>query len=180
MNKFRWQHLEFEELNDDHLRLLFKWRNSDSFLNYLTARPKSKSLEDFKIEIKNDFSNDRHLQYIISFQEAYIGTIYSYSFNKLDKYCFISVFTVDKVYNSGLGIKAVVVFSKFLFERFDLFKIYFDIYEFNFSLITALKKRGIGLEGHFLKQHLYKGKRYDVFRFAIYENQISSWVKKNS
>jgi RimJ/RimL family protein N-acetyltransferase len=175
MKKIEWKDLILLSLSNDDLSQLFEWRNSPSFLNFLTARPKSESLEDFKLEIKRDFSIDRHLQYAISYRDMLIGTIYSYSYNRLDKYCFISVFVKDDFRNFGFGVKAVAIFSKFLFEQFNLFKIYFDIYDLNYQLISALKKRKISIEGQFIKQHVYKGKRFDVFRFAIYADDIFNW-----
>lgn len=175
MKQIEWRDLILLPLSNDNLLQLFEWRNSPSFLNFLTARPKSESLEDFKLELNHDFSVDRHSQYVISYRDKLIGTVYSYSYNKLDKYCFISVFVIDELRNSGLGVKAVAIFSKFLFEQFSLFKIYFDIYDLNYQLISAFRKRKISIEGQFLKQHVYEGNRYDVFRFAIYPDDIVSW-----
>lgn len=172
MNKIQWGSLILLPLSNNNLSQLFEWRNSHSFLTFLTARSKSESLEDFKLELKRDFSTDRHLQYIICYRDILIGTIYSYSYNKLDKYCFISVYVKDEFRNTGVGIKAVIIFSRFLFSHFNLFKIYFEIYDLNNQLLSALKKRKISIEGHFLKQHIFNGKRHDVFRLAIYADDI--------
>ena len=177
MNKIECKDLGLLKLSDDNLWQLFEWRNSHSFLNLLTARPKIDSLDNFKLELKHDFATDRHLQFIICYRDIFIGTIYSYSYNKLDKFCFISVFVKEEFRNSGLGVKAVVVYSKFLFEYFNLFKIYFDIYALNYQLISALTKRKINVEGQFLNQHINNGKRYDVSRFAIYLDDILNWNK---
>lgn len=176
MNKIEWKDLVLLPIDNNNLSKLLEWRNSHSFLNFLTARPKTNSLEDFKLELKRDFSTDRHLQYLVCYRNIFIGTVYSYSYNKLDKYCFISVFIQDEFYNSGLGVRAAVIFCKFLFENYSLYKVYFDIYDFNYQLISALKKRKINLEGQFLNQHVYNERRHDVLRFAIYLDDILSWT----
>lgn len=178
MHEIRCGNLSLQELTDATISQLYKWRNDPSFLQLLTARPKAESLENFKSELRKDFACDRHLQYVVYCHNSPIGTIYSYSYNKFDKYCFISIFTEYEFRNSGNGMKAALIFSCFLFDQFNLYKIYFDIYDFNYQLISSLERRRISLEGRFLNQHLYNGKRHDVLRFAIYFSDIAKYTSQ--
>ncbi len=172
----RWRRISLHQLTEDNLPLLFKWRNSSSFLNTLTARKELSTLDEFKTELKRDFSTDRHLQFVIFANGKCVGTIYSYSLNKIDKYCFLSVYTDDNLQGIGYGIEATIAFCKYLFFDFQVFKIYFDIYEYNKKLISTLKKRNISIEGQLKKQHIFNGRRFDVLRFAIYRSDITNWI----
>lgn len=176
MRVIKWRRTSLHQLTDDNLPLLFNWRNSATFLYSLTARRELSTLEEFKTELKRDFSKDRHLQFIIHANGKCVGTIYSYSFNYLDKYCFLSVYTDDNLQGAGYGIEAVIAFCKYLFFDFNLFKIYFDIYEYNKKLISLLKKRNIRMEGQFKQQHIFNSERFDVLRFAIYSSDITNWI----
>lgn len=175
MHEIKRGDLSLHELSESTISQLYKWLNDSSFLQFLTARPKLNSLENFKSELRHDFGIDRHLQYIIYYHNNPIGTTFSYSYNKIDKYCFISIFTDHAFRNTGTGMKAAIIFSRLLFDQFNLYKIYFDIYEFNNQLISLLVKRRISLEGRFLNQHLYNDKRHDVLRFAIYYSDIEKY-----
>lgn len=177
MENIEGKNIVLQKINNYNIYLLYEWRNNPSFLRYLTARPKIASFEDFQLELERDFTRDRHLQYLISYRNTFFGTIYSYSYNNYDRYYFISIFTLLEFKNSGLGITAVAIFCKYLFKRYNLFKIYFDIYDFNSQLVSALIKRSFKIEGKFIKQHLYEGSRYDVIRFAIYLEDINAWAK---
>lgn len=178
MIKIEWRTLLLQQLSDENIPQLFKWRNSISFVQYLTTRPLSPDIDSFILELKKDFNTDRHQQFIIFKDTHYIGTIYSYSYNSIDKFCFISIYVDDRYTKLGHGIKACLLFCNYLFEKFGLFKIYFDVYEYNTAIINLLNRQNIISEGRFYKQHLKEGKRFDVFRFAIYSEQIKLWIER--
>lgn len=175
MKNLYWDKLQLTAYNDSYINHLFVWRNTSLFLTNLTARPAIDNLEQFKTEIQRDFSTDRHQQFMILVGETTIGTIYSYSLNKIDKYCFVSVFVIDTFTNSGFGVKATILFCKHLFDKYELYKIYFDTYDYNNTVVALLKKKQISLEGNFKSQHIHDGKRHDVLRFALYKKDIEEW-----
>jgi RimJ/RimL family protein N-acetyltransferase len=166
------------QINKTHLPILFKWRNESSFVTNCTGRNKIEDIEKFENELKSDFKKDRHLQFLIFWRNKPIGTIFSYSFNQIDKYAFISLFIEKQYANRSLGIKAFSVFSNFLFQEFNLYKIYFDIYEYNFKMISIIEKCQFSIEGVFKNQHLLENKRYDVRRYAFYEKDMQFWANR--
>lgn len=175
MTDLYWDKLRLTAYNDSYTNVLFVWRNTSLFLSNLTARPTIDDLEQFKAELQRDFSTDRHEQFMLQVGETAVGTIYSYSLNKIDKYCFVSVFVIDTFMNTGVGVKATILFCKHLFDKYELYKIYFDTYNYNKAVVALLRKKKISVEGKFKKQHIHNGKRHDVLRFALYKKDIEDW-----
>ena len=120
--------------------LLHEWRNKDSFLNNLTHRHSTHEYNEFVEELEDDFRCDRHLQFMINIEEVSIGTIYSYGYNPNDGYAFTSIYITNDYRNNGFGLKTLVVFSRYLFQRVSLYKIYLDVYEYNDIVVKQLKK----------------------------------------
>lgn len=170
--------ITFEPVSQSNIEILFHWRNSSQFLQYCTNRKALSNVIEFEEELKRDFSIDRHLQFLILYNNRLLGTIYSYSFNKFDKYCFVSVFTDINSIGNGFSALATIKFCSKLFDEYDLFKIYFDVYEYNSNVISLLQKREIQVEGIFKKQHIFLNNRYDVYRFALYPGDLSRIYNK--
>lgn len=170
--------LHLIQINKSHLATLFEWRNEASFINNLTNRNRLVSLSEFDLELQDDFKRDRHIQFLIIKGKDKIGTIYSYSYNLSDKYCFISVYIKPQEAQLSYGIKAFSIFSQFLFLNFNLYKVYFDVYEYNKKMISVLDKCNFSIEGTFKNQHLVKDIRYDVLRFAFYREDSIKWASK--
>lgn len=165
-------------INKTHLPILYKWRNESSFVTNCTARSKLDSINEFEEELNSDFKKDRHLQFLIYLRQMPIGTIYSYSFSRIDKYTFISVFIESQYANKSFGIKAFSIFTNSLFQKFDLYKVYFDIYEYNSKVISIFEKCQFSLEGVFKNQHQINNKRYDVRRYAFYKKDMQFWAHR--
>lgn len=160
------------------MSILFKWRNEPSFISMCTSRNQLYSIEAFDKELSFDFHNDRHSQFLICFNQKPIGTIFTYSYNEIDKYAFVSVFIEGQYANKSYGIKAFLILCKQLFEQLKLYKVYIDIYEYNRKMLSIMTKCKFSLEGVFKNQHVYNNKRYDVRRYAVYEKDILFWFNK--
>lgn len=168
--------LSLKVMDDNDLGTLFQWRNSVLFLKNLTSRPPLNTYEELVREVSYDFSNDTHLQLMIKLNGEYVGTIYSYRLDDHNHYCFISIYIhpIKGKRLTGIGAKSVLIFSHYLFKELKMFKIYFDVYSFNYSVKRQLNKRA-SLEGVFKKQTLKNGQRHDLLRYAIYKETLSPY-----
>lgn len=159
------------------LEILWNWRNDPHFLQFCSVRRKSLGIGDFDKELGLDFLRDRHEQFLIykkSDPNNPIGTIYSYSLNRVDGYVFVTIYLNKENARKGYGAVAVAVFFQYLFETFSLFKIYIEVYEYNVQSLNPLLKGGAVEEGRFRKHRLFDGKRWDLIRLAIYRDQLNS------
>ncbi|OYV63507.1 MAG: hypothetical protein B7X03_01675 [Parcubacteria group bacterium 21-58-10] len=173
--------LELHELQEEHLPVLFLWRNSVDFMGLCSTRRNLISPEEFRIELKSDFRRDRHSQFLIIKKKECIGTVYSYKLNRTDGYTFITIFIAKPWRNKGYGAEAMVVFLEYLFREFGLYKVYAEIYSYNHKSLRALMSGKFIEEGRFRGHRLYHEERHDLIRLAFFRSQLgdfASLVKK--
>jgi len=166
--KFEWQ--------QEYLIFLLNIRNNSDFLKLCTKRNNVVNLEEFRNELKNDFNDDRYEQYIIiNSKDNLIGTVYSYSFNRMKKYFFFSIFLVSEYRKYGYGVGAILGFLKMSFAKNDLEKIYFDVYEYNdkvLNMTSRLRKIFEKVE-QFTNRREIDNDKYDILRFVVYRNKVN-------
>jgi len=107
-----------------------------------------------------------------------IGTIFAYGYCRADGYLFVSAFVEDHSRCKGYGAIAFSSFARTLFERYDLYKIYADVYEHNHTVTSQLLRSGLVCEGKF-KGHRREGDaRYSLFRLALYRDALEQAITK--
>lgn len=157
------------------LTTLWEWRNDQRFTNFCSVRRSCVSLEEFNEEMCDDFSHDRHEQYLIyknTDDNKPIGTTYSYNYNQTDGHVFITTYLEKGHDGRGYGVAAAALFSQYLFEFYALYKIYSDVYKYNERSLKPLLKFGATEEGCFKNHRLHRGRRWDLIRLAVYSTQL--------
>ncbi len=154
---------------------VLEWRNSEHYSRFCSTRDTVVTLEEFEKELQHDFSNDRHHQYIIRrmSDRLPIGTIFSYKYNKRDGNVFVTTYIVEKFQKLSYGAEAHALFIHYLFSKFNLHKIYVEVYLNNSSSLGPIIKAGYQEEGLF-KEHRKDGEGswQDLKRFAFYRDDI--------
>lgn len=155
--------------------LLYEWRNSQSFRDKCSHRREPITAEEFRTELEKDFARDRHEQYMICRRsdKLPVGTIFSYGLNRLDGYVFVTTFLKDDYVGSGFGVEAFVLFATHLVQKLCLFKIYTDVYEYNLLSMKTLLKWGFKEEGRFKQHRVYRDRRWDMVRLAVYATDLN-------
>jgi RimJ/RimL family protein N-acetyltransferase len=129
--------------------------------------------EEFAGELDQDFRRDRHSQVIVESNEGYpLGTMYSYDYSPEDAYLFLTIYIEDAGKHPTVGPIAFMLFCRQLFERWQLFKIYLDVYEHNASVARQLRRAGARQEGRFRGHTKVGNQRADALRFAIYREAL--------
>ena len=171
--------LSLRTMEEHDAEKMVGWRNSSAYLSNCTYRGTVGSTDDYLEELSLAFDTDLFHQFIIQdASDTPVGTIFAYQLNHHDGYGFISTFVSEKSSGKGLGIKAFVLLSHFLFEVEGLYKVYMDVYDYNTHMINILGKTTLSIEGRFKNQRLFCGKRYDVLRFAFYQDDLERWIRK--
>jgi RimJ/RimL family protein N-acetyltransferase len=160
------------EISDLHI--LWKWRNQPDFKHLCSVRRNDVSFEEFDNELGDDFTKDRHEQFMIlkKLGGEVIGTTYSYNLNINDGYVFLTIYIAPEYVARGYGASSFAIFCQYLFSRYHLFKIYTEVYAYNKSL-QAMLNGGLTEEGRFKNHRLIDEKRWDLIRLAIYKSQIN-------
>ncbi|MEZ5141808.1 MAG: GNAT family protein [Acidimicrobiales bacterium] len=88
----------------------------------------------------------------------------------------MAVLRVDGSDGDGLMIEGVAAFASYLFDHFDLRKIYFEVPAYNAELFSV---RGTGLlreEGRFVDHFYYGGRFWDLHTFAMHRSDWEAAV----
>lgn len=163
------------KITHDDLEVLWRWRNDDRFLHFCSVRRDPIGIKEFDREMENDFSYDRHKQFLIyrkSDPISPIGTIYSYNFNSVDGHAFVTTYIAESDEKRGFGVLAFATFCQYLFETFSLFKIYTEAYEYNVASLGQMLRGGMIEEGRFGGHRLVDGRRWDLVRLALYRSHL--------
>lgn len=167
--------LLLRETSQEDIPTLFQWRNDKRFRELCSSRRDYIEYEDFVREINNDLSDSRLMQMIIYRKdnpELPIGTIYAYDYNPIDRNVSITIFLEKKFENLGIGVESIYAFSKYLFETFNLYKVYIEIYEYNKLSINTARRLKLSEEGRLLKHRLFNQQRWDILILAIYPTDL--------
>jgi [ribosomal protein S5]-alanine N-acetyltransferase len=166
--------LTLKPLEEKYLHVLHNWRNEEQFLKLCSIRKNFVGFEEFRDELVSDFKRDRHQQFVLELLNInkQIGTIWSYNLNLIDGYVFISIYVDKDHQGKGYGIIALALFVKYLFNFFPIFKIYVEVYGYNMNVNAIIEKIGAIKEGIFTGHHIFEGNRYDLLRYALYEDVV--------
>lgn len=174
MDSLETRRIILRPISEKDLIILHKWRNDPIFLKLCSRRRNFVNYEEFITELKQDFDNDRHVQFIAELKRKNlsIGTIYSYNLNLIDGYIFITVYFEKDYWNKGYGIESVALFLQYLFDILPLHKVYIEVYDYNNSAISIIQKTPFIKEGCFKEHRFFEGKRWDLIRFAFYRHSL--------
>lgn len=158
--------------------LLCNWREDTESMYLWTSYRHIGTRADNENELEENLRFHWHLCFIIETVERQkpIGFIYSYEAQLVDGNCVVTTL-VDKEHRTrGYGVEAHALFLRYIFTYFGFRKIYSDVYDFNQSSNSILKKSRYQLEGTFPK-HRYFGEAWHTMkRYAFYREDISKVV----
>ncbi len=163
----------------EHHRLLREWRNSDDFRRFCSVNRRILTELEFEEERQWLFLTGLHWQCLIRGKnDVPIGTVCSYDYSKRDGHCFVTLYVAREYRTSGAGVIASILFATTLFEELGLYKVYVDVNGHNTRVIDMLRRAGLSEEGVFKGHRVIEGERYDVFRFALYQECLTVLAKK--
>lgn len=159
------------DVNDNDFLVLFKWRNSKKYIDFVHSKTdRSNTLNEFINEFKIA-SKDRKFQFIIEskLQKLPIGIIFTHTYTTDNSFCFVNLFIEKEFEKKGYGADAFSLMLTYLFEVCSLYKVYVEVCELNRLCHSSLKTAGLIEEGIFYGHKVIEGIRYNVIRFAAYE-----------
>lgn len=145
-------------VNDQDSPLLSAWENAEDYLEFVSSQKGTKCFFQFIIELRKN--------------KKPVGVLYTFSYNKSDGYMFLNVFLDKDCRKVGYGVEACSLAICYIFDSLSVYKIYCDAYSSNYKCISMMKGMGLEQEGLLKGHRLYKGKRYDVIRFAVYRQNL--------
>lgn len=145
-------------VKDEDLPVLYEWERTGDYLELVSSE-----------ERKN-----YHLRFLIRLRRSGkpIGVIYTFSYNKSDGWMFLNVFICEEYRRLGFGAEACIMLICHIFEHFPVHKMYCDAFAINTQSIAMMESAELYREGLLKGHRLYSGRRYDVVRFAVHQDNL--------
>lgn len=102
--------------------------------------------------------NDFMVFYTVA--DEFIGFAYSYEFQPLNGHCLFTVAVKGKFQNTGFGGFVSVKFLQYLFENYNLRKVYTHVYSSNERSLQCIEAFGFSREG-VLREYRFMGGKFD-------------------
>jgi RimJ/RimL family protein N-acetyltransferase len=178
MLKTRWVKLiPFDERNhfEDYLTL----RNDTRLLHLWSRRRSLVTRHQLEDELRNDLSGHRHLFMSIASLHTgkIVGFVYDYQYHSDWALSWVTTVIAWDYIERGYGVHAQALFMPFLFEQFNLRKIYCNVYSHNLMSTKILTKVGFQEEAR-LKEHVpFKQGYADLITYALHRSDLSYLLK---
>lgn len=103
-----------------------------------------------------------------------VGLVSAYSADIASGHCYVAFQRADPGRSPsptrGLMIEGILIFIQYLFDHFNLFKIYLEIPEYNLDLVIGGATSILQLEGRLAKHYYYGERRWDQYIYALYKD----------
>lgn len=163
--------LKFLEIEEKHLEMIRKWRNSPEVSKYMYS-DNIISQEDQKKwfqKIKND-PTSRH--WLINFEGINIGVVSLTNISFTLNSCSWGFYLGESdLRGKGIGKKMMAGICEYVFEELKLNKLMAQIFKFNERTIYVHEKFGFRREAYY-REHCYKNDKYeDVIGVALLKKE---------
>lgn len=165
-------------LDKRDLSTLLRWRNNVEDLMLWTAARTPVPEPVYFEELQGDYKNGM-LRLGIEEKATHelIGQAFSYNRNADNGHAFLGIYLAPHKRKIGIGVEASALFIPYLFAYFNLVKLYFDVFEYNVPSLQMAQSAGMHQEGTFPKHVHFGGKRWNLYRFAIYAEDVERFAK---
>jgi len=160
--------LTLKPLQYDDLYDLEKMRKNDTYTTFVNRGTLTTSSHTaFISELQWQFLTSRDIQYIISYKGVNVGTIFSYDNSPYDGRALFSLYLSDEA-PVGLGVEAVVLFFKFVFDHHNLKTLSTEVYDTNEHVLNMWRKVGAEQTGYLKDYRQNEDNSYTgLYRFTI-------------
>ena len=166
--------LHIREITNSDLPILCVWRNSDDFIKFCTKRKSKISFIDFGYEINKDLKGDRLVQVVVLMNNIPIGTLYAYRFDKINKTIYITTYFLPEYRKNIFIIKSLVLFITYLFEIFNISKLYVEVYSYNKRVMSMLMKIGFKYEDYMRRSNLETKEEYGLHIYYLPKEDLEN------
>lgn len=112
--------------------------------------------------------------------EQFLGFAYSYDFQPLNGHCLFSLAVSSPYRKKGIGGLIALKFLSYLFDNYNLRKVYIHIYGNNLDSILCAEEYGFVLEGTLKEYRFCNGVFNDVLVYSISRNAYNKKLSELS
>jgi len=109
------------------------------------------------------------------------GVVTAYAADQTARHCYVAVLRADNhARQPGVGhrvLEGTILFLEYLFDHFDLTKIYFEIPEYNLGLFAGWTGSILREEGRLRDHYVHAGRSWDQYIFALYRTDWDAVIE---
>lgn len=170
-NSYRTPSVTLRALSDADLPLLYAAATSPAQSHLWRFRGKTPSREEFVSILKDNVL----CQYVVADVESLngIALVTAYAADLVSGHAYIGVQRFDKgrKHPSGLAFEGCLVFIQYVFDSYDLFKLYFEVPAYNSWIVSGVAREVLELEGQLKSHYFHDGNRHDLYYYALYQHR---------
>jgi len=172
--------LPFDE--NKHFDAYFELRNDPRLLTLWSGRRDLVTRLQLEDELRHDFAGSRHqfLTMIRAGHNDIIGFVYDYGFNSISGYAYTATIVRYDLFGKGYTVHAMALFIPYLFDCFNLRKLYSEVYDYNAQSKAILLKIGYQEESRLRAHVFFEGQYYDLITLSIYREDLDAVRKLRS
>jgi UDP-4-amino-4,6-dideoxy-N-acetyl-beta-L-altrosamine N-acetyltransferase len=176
---FQVQDYSLDNVREEDLPLILKWRNSDHIRKFMYSDHKISEKEhyDWYRNLKNDSTK---IYKVFKIKVNSVGMIYFTDIDWKNGVCKWGFYLGEENLPKGTGTIMGIVGLEYAFKKLNLRKICGEVLDFNIPSIRFHEKLGFKEEGRLVK-HVYKNNKLtDVLLFGLLSedwNKISEYMR---
>lgn len=158
---------------------LFSMQNNVDEMYLWTATRDILSENQLEQAFIQNLSKQYHTYLLIyNNEDTCCGLIYSYEYNFLDGYTFVSIYIKPKFRKHKVAFEGGMLFFDYLFTYFPIRKIYCDVLAYNAESRHFMEKTGLTLEGELHDHKFYAGKYHNLLKFSMFREAFYEKYQK--
>lgn len=97
-----------------------------------------------------------------------VGMFYTYNHNMVDRHAYLAAYLDPQYTHKGIAIAAGRILGDYLFNIYNLRKLYAEIFAYNYPALKAASKAGFVEEGRLKRHRWHQGQYWDLVILALY------------
>ncbi len=171
--------IQLNQFVDEYLPQLYEiFSDQEQRLNILPQRQYITSDQFEKTFKRHIESKYTEFKIISDNEHDFIGFVIAYDYMRNDSHLKVTVYIKPEFQHSTYGFVAVVKFIDFLFNYYNLNKVFTEVYSFNEASVALHTTFGFKQEASLSEYKYYNGKYYDMIIYSIKRENFYERIEK--
>jgi RimJ/RimL family protein N-acetyltransferase len=159
--------------HEGHFHQLYPLANNPKIAMYLRdSFPQPYTIHDARHWIEHNQKFNPAQNFAIEFEGKLAGTIGSErGKDELRTNMELGFWVAESFWGRGIATEAVKIYTKYIFEKFDIQRIFAQVYDFNGQSMNVLEKAGYIPEAILKKAYIKQGTVGDIFQYVMIKGE---------
>lgn len=154
-------------LEKKYMITLFNWENDISIKYLIDEDSKILTQKEFNKKIYERTNNNIFLLIMTLKNNEIIGFIRGKGYNRIDRYIYTNGFVENIEENKNMFKESAILFYKYIFDNFNVRKIYSELYSYNIQYAKILRELGFKKELKLEGYKFFNGKYHSKYVLSL-------------